>query len=81
MNALKKTTAYILVFIVLIITVLAILGIWDVVNFENILRRSITSLFVIFISAVIVLFIFSVLIKENEPKKQYFEEKQKDKVE
>jgi di/tricarboxylate transporter len=81
MNALKKTTAYILVFIVLIITVLAILGIWDVVNFENILRRSITSLFVIFISAVIVLFIFSVLIKENEPKKHYFEEKQKDKVE
>ncbi|MFP4663219.1 MAG: hypothetical protein ACLFM1_02225 [Bacteroidales bacterium] len=67
MNGLKKVTAYILVFVVLLMTVLAILGIWNVIDLENILRRSLTSLFVIFIASVIVLFIFSVLIKDNDP--------------
>ncbi|MFO7879899.1 MAG: hypothetical protein ACQES0_01190 [Bacteroidota bacterium] len=67
MNGLKKVTAYILVFVVLLMTVLAILGIWNVIDLENILRRSLTSLFVIFIASVIVLFIFSVLIKDNNP--------------
>ncbi|MFW5805217.1 MAG: hypothetical protein ACOCVX_01695 [Bacteroidales bacterium] len=65
MNNLKKVTAYILVFIIIIMTILAILGIWDVINLESILKRSLTSLFVIFVSSVIVLFIFSVLIKDD----------------
>lgn len=69
MNGLKKATAYILVFIVILMTGLAILGIWDLVNLENILRRSLTSLFVVFIASVIVLFIFSVLIKDDNHKK------------
>jgi uncharacterized membrane protein YidH (DUF202 family) len=66
MNTIKRVTAYILVFIILVMTVVAILGIWDIVNLESILRRTMTSLFVVFISSVIVLFIFTVLIKENE---------------
>ncbi len=71
MNGLKKVTAYILVFIVIIMTALAILGIWDIVNLENILRRSLTSLFVVFVSSVFVLFIFSVLIKDDQKQKPF----------
>ncbi|MGC9331956.1 MAG: hypothetical protein ACP5DZ_08800 [Bacteroidales bacterium] len=69
MNNLKKVTAYLLVFIIVVITILAILGIWDVINLENILKRSLTSLFVIFVSSVIEMFIFSVLIKDDKPSK------------
>ncbi|HKK66983.1 MAG TPA: hypothetical protein VJ946_02185, partial [Bacteroidales bacterium] len=63
-------------------TILAILGIWDVVNLENILRRSLTSLFVIFVASVIVLFIFSVMIKDNpQAKKSSFQQKSSKKEE
>ncbi|MEA3447854.1 MAG: hypothetical protein U9Q98_05310 [Bacteroidota bacterium] len=66
MNNLKRITAYLLVFITVVMTILAILGIWDVINMEDILKRSLTSLFVIFVSSVVVLFIFSVLIKDDK---------------
>ncbi|MFO7789003.1 MAG: hypothetical protein R6V32_00385 [Bacteroidales bacterium] len=66
MNNLKKVTAYILVFIIIVMTILAILGIWDVISLESILKRSLSSLFVIFVASVVVLFIFSVLIKDDK---------------
>lgn len=69
MNEIKKGTAVILVAIVLFLSVMAILGIWDVISFENVMRKSLSSLFIIFVAAVIVLFIFSVLIKDNPQKK------------
>jgi len=72
MNTLKKVSAYILVFIILFLTVFAILGIWDIISFEDVIKRTLSSLFVIFISAVIVLFIFSVLIKDNDKKQSAF---------
>ena len=78
MNALKKGTAYILVVIVLFLTVLAILGIWDIVDLEHIISKSLKSLFVIFIASVIFLFIFTVLIKDNDARRKYFEKKDKE---
>lgn len=72
MNTVKKISAYILVFIILFLTIFAILGIWDIINFEDVIKKTISSLFVIFISAVIVLFIFSVLIKDNDKNQSAF---------
>jgi len=63
----KKITSYILITIVLVITVLSILAIWDVISLEDVIRKILTSLFVVFIASVVVLFIFAVLIKESEP--------------
>lgn len=66
MKSLKHVTSYILIGIVIISTLVALLGIWDVIDLEDVLRKIFTSLFVIFVASVIVLFIFSVLIKETE---------------
>ena len=78
-NIVKKITSFILIGIVLIITILSVLAIWDVINLEDVIRKILTSLFVIFIATVVVLFIFAVLYRENEPreygKKSYHENK------
>ncbi|MDK2978520.1 MAG: hypothetical protein PWP52_1234 [Bacteroidales bacterium] len=42
------------------------LGIWEVISLEDVMRKIFTSLFVIFVASVIVLFIFSVLIKDSD---------------
>ena len=63
----KRFTSYLLVGIVMIITFVALLGIWDLIDLEDVLRKIITSLFVIFVASVVVLFIFSVLIKDDGP--------------
>jgi len=69
MKSLKKITAYILIAFILLITVISLLGIWDVISLEDVLRKIFTSLFVVFVASVIVLFIFSVLIKDSDQHK------------
>lgn len=61
----KKLTAYSLAVIVLIVTVLAVLAIWDIVELEDVMRKIMTSLLVIFASSVVTLFIFNVVVKDN----------------
>lgn len=65
-NIAKKIASYVLVAFVLIFTVLALLAIWDIIDIKDILQKTFLSLFVVFVSSVIVLFIFSVLIKEKD---------------
>ncbi|MFC2086815.1 hypothetical protein ACFLSA_01440 [Bacteroidota bacterium] len=66
MNAVKRITSYILIGLVIIFTVISILGIWEVISLEDIIRKILLSLFVVFVAAVVVLFIFSVLIKDPD---------------
>jgi di/tricarboxylate transporter len=53
---------------VLLFTVIALLGIWDVIELEDIIRKMFVSLMVIFAASAVILFIFAVLIKDNEHK-------------
>jgi sensor domain CHASE-containing protein len=46
--------------------VVSLLGIWDIISLEDVMRKIFTSLFVVFVASVIVLFIFSVLIRDSE---------------
>lgn len=69
MKGLKKITSYILITFVLLITIVSLLGIWDVISLEDVMRKIFTSLFVVFVASVIVLFIFAVLIKDTEQHK------------
>ncbi|MBN2213127.1 MAG: hypothetical protein JW723_02695 [Bacteroidales bacterium] len=69
-NALKKTVAYILIGLVLTFTVLAILGIWEVINLDYILKKIVLSLLVVFAASAVILFVFSILIRDNEPPKK-----------
>ena len=66
MLTVKKIISYLLIFLVLVFTVIAILGIWEVIDLDNVLRKIMSSLIVIFAAAAVVLFIFAVLIKEPE---------------
>lgn len=69
-NALKKTVAYILISLVLVFTVLSILGIWEVISLDYILRKIVLSLLVVFAASAVILFIFTILIRDNgQPKK------------
>ena len=45
---------------------LAILGIWEIIDVENIAWKSLYSIFVLFIASVIILFIFSVIFKNGD---------------
>jgi len=69
MGTVKKITSYLLIGLVLLFTVVALLGIWDIIPLEKIMMKMISSLIIVFASAAVVLFIFSVLIKDpNQPK-------------
>lgn len=70
MKGLKKLTSYILITFVLIITIISLLGIWEIISLEDVMRKIFTSLFIIFVASVIVLFIFSVLIKDSNENKE-----------
>ncbi|MFC2151643.1 hypothetical protein ACFLSE_03875 [Bacteroidota bacterium] len=65
MKGLKKITSYILITFVLLITIISLLGIWEIISLEDVMRKIFTSLFIIFVASVIVLFIFSVLIRDS----------------
>ena len=64
-NSVKKVISYFLIVLVLIFTILALLGIWDIISLEDIIKKMFVSLMVVFAAAAVILFIFSVLIKED----------------
>lgn len=68
MSIVKKGASYILVGIVLVLTVLALLGIWDIISFEDIIKKILLSLFVVFVASVVILFIFAVVVREGNGK-------------
>lgn len=61
-------TGYILVGLIVIFTVIAILGIWNIINFEDVVNNALKSFLVVFVASAVVLFITTVLIKDDEPK-------------
>lgn len=65
-SKLKKTVAYILVGMVIIFTGVGLLGVWDVIDLHDLWRKLIYSLLVVFMSSIILLFIFSVFIKDDK---------------
>ncbi len=57
----KKIFAYSLSTLVLLFSIIAILGIWDLVDIEFLMARMFKSLMVIFAAAAVVVLIFSIL--------------------
>jgi hypothetical protein len=66
MTIAKKIISYFLICLVLIFTLIAILGIWDIIDLEKVVIKVISSLIVVFASSAVVLFIFSVLVREDK---------------
>lgn len=65
-KSVKKIVSYVLIVLVLMFTVIAVLGVWEIIDLNNIIQKIMTSLLIIFAASAVVLFIFSVLIKDNE---------------
>jgi predicted acyltransferase len=68
MTNIKKAVSYVLIGLVLIFTIIAILGIWDIIDLEQVMVKVLYSLLIIFAASAVILFIFSVLIKDDPPK-------------
>ena len=67
-NSVKKVISYFLIILILVFTIIALLGIWDIISLDDIIRKMFVSLMVVFAAAAVILFIFSVLIKDDEPR-------------
>ena len=67
MLSFRKITGIILALLVLFLTLLSVLSIWELIDldFTKIVSRSIYSLSIIFIGTLLLLFIFSVLVKDD----------------
>jgi polyferredoxin len=64
-KSVKKVVSYILIALVLLFTVIAVLGVWEIIDLSNVIQKIMSSLLIIFAASAVVLFIFAVLIKEN----------------
>ena len=69
MSLAKKVVSYVLIALVLVFTIVSILGIWDIIrNLENVVLNIIYSLIVIFAASAVILFIFTVFMKDSDQK-------------
>ncbi|GAB4456532.1 MAG: hypothetical protein Fur0028_11260 [Bacteroidales bacterium] len=68
MSAVKKITAYVLISLIVFSTVIGLLAIWDVIDVQEVMKKVLSSIFIVFVSSVVVLFIFSVIIKDSDKK-------------
>lgn len=70
MSSIKKAIAYFLSLLVLAFCILAILGIWDIIELENLLSRMFQSMMVILAAAAVIVFIFAILLRERSGEDQ-----------
>jgi len=68
-NSVKKIATYILIFVVLISTLIGIFSVWDLINLEDVMWKIMQTLFIVFISALVILFVYSVLLRDTNKKK------------
>ena len=63
----KRIIAYTLSALVLLFSVVAILGIWEVIDIEYLIARMFKSLLVIMAAAAVIVLIFSILDRPDRP--------------
>ncbi|PJB15482.1 MAG: hypothetical protein CO118_03240 [Flavobacteriales bacterium CG_4_9_14_3_um_filter_32_8] len=62
----RKGISILLAVLALFFTIISILAVWDIIEIEHIISKTLTTLLIIFISAAVILFIFSVLYKGGD---------------
>lgn len=65
-DSIRKITAAIMIVAVLFFSSLAVLSIWDIIEVEQVFRKSLLTLVVIFCASVVILFVFSNFFKDND---------------
>jgi len=70
----KRIIAYTLAVLVLLFSIVAILGIWDVIDIEYLIARMFKSLMVILAAAAVIVLIFSILDRPERHERREPEE-------
>ena len=70
----KRIIAYTLSALVLLFSLVAILGIWDVIDIEYLIARMFKSLMVVIAAAAVVVLIFSILDRPERPERRNADE-------
>jgi hypothetical protein len=70
MGTIKKSVSYILIGLILIFTLISILGIWGLIDIDlqKVMLNTLYSLLVVFAASAVILFIFTVLIRDDDKK-------------
>lgn len=68
MTNMKKVISYILIGLVLVFTLISILGIWGLIDIDlqKVMLNTLYSLLVVFAASAVILFIFTVLIRDDD---------------
>ena len=66
----KRIIAYTLSALVLLFSLVAVLGIWDVIDIEYLIARMFKSLMVVIAAAAVVVLIFSILDRPERPERR-----------
>ena len=70
----KRIIAYTLSALVLLFSLVAVLGIWDVIDIEYLIARMFKSLMVVIAAAAVVVLIFSILDRPERPDRREADE-------
>ncbi len=57
-TSVKRIISYFMIILVLVFTIIALLGIWEIISLEDIIKKMFVSLMVVFAAAAVILFIF-----------------------
>lgn len=70
-TSVRKVIAYILAGLILVFSVIAILAIWDIIEYRNLVARMFQSLMVVLAASAVIVLIFAILDRssdKDEPK-------------
>ncbi|MDF1572821.1 MAG: hypothetical protein P1P82_14525 [Bacteroidales bacterium] len=62
----RKVIAYILAGLILIFSVVAILAIWDIIEYRNLVARMFQSLMVVLAASAVIVLIFAILDRSSD---------------
>ncbi len=71
MEKIKSITAYVLIALILIFTIISLLGVWDIISLDDIVKKIISSLLIIFVASAVALFIFTMFLKKQNGEHQH----------
>ena len=69
-TSVRKIVAYILAGLVIVFSVVAILAIWDVIEYRYLIKRMFQSLMVVLASSAVIVLIFAILDRSDKEEKK-----------
>ncbi|MGM0497142.1 MAG: hypothetical protein ACQESJ_04445 [Bacteroidota bacterium] len=73
MEKIKSITAYVLIALILVFTIISLLGVWDIISLDQIVMKIISSLLIIFVASAVALFIFTMFLKKQDEENQHID--------